>query len=116
MNPIEQARDALKTALEDVDGIRVYMDPAPNVDAPAVVVSLPDLHFEAYCVEPTRATLEVVLVVKANSRAIDELGRLVTEVHEALESVDGATVETARIGSWEDRLPAYIFETEVALT
>jgi hypothetical protein len=112
---VKAAREALGTALGTVAGVRVYKVPTATVDPPAVVLSLPDLHWEAYCDTPTRATFEIAVIAKLNDRAIEVLEELVLDVHAALEGVDGASAELARVGTWDDALPAYLIETEMSL-
>jgi len=116
MGAIADARTALADALRTVPSIRVYTTPNARVDPPGAVLSLPDLEFEAYCTEPTKATFSIALVAKLNERAVDVLEELVLSASTAIEAVESAVVLTARIGAWDDQLPAYELEVEVALT
>ena len=115
MSAVAEARDALSAALSAVPGLRVYTDPGKTIQPPAAVVSLPDLQFEGYCVEPTGATFDIAVVVKLDERAIERLQELVLQVTEALSEVPKAVVRAARTGTWNDQLPAYLIETEVSL-
>ena len=115
MTAVSDARAALSDALSVVPGLRVYTDPGKSIQPPAAVVSLPDLQFEGYCVEPTGATFDIAVVVKLDDRAIERLAELVLQVTEALSEVPKAAVQAARIGSWNDQLPAYNVEIEVSL-
>jgi hypothetical protein len=115
MTAITDAREALSKALSDIPNLRVYTDPSATVDPPAVVVSLPDLRWEALCVDPTGATFSIAVIAKLNDSAIEVLQDLVLQVAEALDGVPGAAVQAARTGTWEDQLPAYLIETEVSL-
>ena len=115
MTAVAEAREALEATLTSVPGLRVYMDPGATVQPPAVVVSLPDLRWEAMCVDPTGATFSIAVIAKLNDRAIEVLQELVLQVAEALDSVPEAVVRTARTGTWNDQLPAYLIETEVSL-
>jgi hypothetical protein len=115
MTAVSEARDALSGALSAVPGLRVVMDPGATIQPPAAVVSLPDLRWEAMCTDPTGATFSIAVVVKLDDRSVDRLQELVLQVAEALDSVPEAVVLTARTGTWNDQLPAYLIETEVSL-
>lgn len=115
MTVIADARQALGDALRGVPNLRVYMLPTARVDPNAAVLSLPDLEFEAYCPEPTKATFSIALVAKLNERAVDVLEELVLAASAAIEQVESAVVLTARVGAWDDSLPSYELEVEVGL-
>lgn len=113
---IADARADLVEALGEVEDLRVYTKPATMVDPPAAVVALPDLQFETYCAGvPTSATFSIPLIVKANDKAIDALEELLLAAAAAVEALPSAVVTAARIGSWDDTLPAYDMEVEYAL-
>lgn len=107
---IRETSDALKVALEAVDGIEVYRDFAPSVDAPAAVIGPPRMTWTTVCADPTGLTFPVFLVVKADEYATDALWDLLPLVSAALDATDFASVSEALPGTFPVGgvdLPAY---------
>lgn len=115
VTPITAARADLAEALGTVEGLRVHTDPGKTADPPCVFVSLPDLRWTAFCATPTHATFDVAVVVALDDRAVIRLQELVIVVSAAIDAVPAAVVTTARVGSWNDQLPAYNLEVEMEL-
>jgi len=111
------AREALLSACLAVPGLRAYL-PGDDLEPPAVLVSPPQLTWRTASSQPSEAVFQVVVVVGASERALEQLDALVPQVAEAIDGSGVGVVRTAEPGTWDVGaipLPAYFIETEVAL-
>lgn len=119
MSATQDALNALYTALEGVEGLRVVRGVGLQVDPPAVVIPPPNLTWNALGNDPTDATFSVGLLVANNDRISEQLLQWAPLVVAALQTVDNTVVTTAVLGSWPagggTDLPAYLINTEVGL-
>lgn len=119
MNPVQQAVELLRDALEGVVGIRHYRLMSGPVDPPATVLAPPALQWQALGPDPTEATFRVALVVARDDRTVDQLIELYGVVVEALDGLDGRVqVRSAEPGVYPAggvELPAYLFDVDVSL-
>jgi hypothetical protein len=96
-------------------GIRVSLDPGRSADAPILIVTAPDLVYDAYYAEPTAATFRVPLVVVADDRTNDQLLDLLPLVEQAIYDSEDAALTAAESGSWgSPPLPCYLLTIEVS--
>jgi hypothetical protein len=101
-------------------GIRVSLDPGRSADAPILIVTAPDLVYDAYYAEPTAATFRVPLVVVAHDalpiyRTNDQLLDLLPLVEQAIYDSEDAALTAAESGSWgSPPLPCYLLTIEVS--
>lgn len=95
---VEAAADALKAAINTVDGLRGYRgDGLGKVQLPAGVVGLPALTMASYCQTPTSGRFPVALLVSLDDRAMGKLMRLISPVIAALEEAGGSVDNSAGI-------------------
>lgn len=93
---LREATDALIVACQAIDGVMVLRgDQVGTMRTPAVVVSLPVVRWEAFCVGPTSAQFRVAVVVALDEYAMGRLWDLLPVVHEAIEDGTRATVTEA---------------------
>ena len=111
---VAEARRRLADTLAD-SGIRVSLDPGRSADAPILIVTTPDLIYDAYYAEPTAATFKVPLVVVADDRTSDQLLDLLPLVEQAIYDSEDAALTAAESGSWgSPPLPCYLLTIEVS--
>ena len=118
MTTMAEAGQQLRAALERVDGLKIYDDPADTIRLPAALVFAPELRLVVGA-EATDAIFPVLLVVAADGNAIANLSDLVPRAAEAIhEYVENAVVTAASPGNYSaggDLLPCYALHVEVAL-
>ncbi len=119
MNPVQEAVELLRAALEGVVGVRHYRLMSGPVDPPASVLAPPALQWNALGPDPTEATFRVALVVARDDRTVDQLIALYPLVVEALDGLDARVqVRSAEPGVYPAggvELPAYLFDVDVSL-
>ena len=120
MNPVQEAVELLRAALEGITGVRHYRLMSGPVDPPASVLAPPALQWQALGSDPTDATFRVALVVARDDRTVDQLIALYGLVVDALDGIDGARVQvrSAEPGVYPAggvELPAYLFDVDVSL-
>ncbi|WP_145982698.1 MULTISPECIES: hypothetical protein [unclassified Pseudonocardia] len=115
------ARSELIDLLRDSLGstVRVYDALDARVDPPGIMVSLPELEWDAAFVEPTSALFQVAYIVKFDNRATESLLAAVSKVSDAIDHPD-MVITRASTGSWSSSegsgLPSYNFTVSVALS
>lgn len=118
MNSVEEALETLWAALETVEGVRLYRDPAAVVDPPGSTVGPPTIQRRARGTDPTDATFTVALIVAKTPRAMLELIRLQQSIADAVDGLPQVSVGDAAPGTWSSGgmdLPAYLIPVEYAL-
>lgn len=117
-SPLERAWLALTTAVDGVEGLRVYTDPGAILDPPAAIVGPPALTFGGPTSDPVDARFVVVVCVAFDDRAMTRLFELLPEVTAAVESETDAVVTGAMPGTWQTNqtaLPCYEITVEMSL-
>jgi hypothetical protein len=115
----ERIRDAVRTVeLPDGSKLKVYDDPAADVNPPCAIVGLPELQLEGISSEPTAARFPVAVMVPQNQSAANKLLKLVPLVATAIrELVEDAEIPgdifPAIIEIGGTQLPAYMILVEV---
>jgi hypothetical protein len=115
----ERIRDAVRTVeLPDGSKLKVYDDPAADVNPPCAIVGLPELQLEGISSEPTAARFPVAIMVPQNQSAANKLLKLVPLVATAIrELVEDAEIPgdifPAIIEIGGTQLPAYMILVEV---
>jgi hypothetical protein len=119
---VEAAAAELSAALRELatkpHEIRLH-DLGDNIDPPGLVVGPAELLWEAAGPEPTTARFPVFVIVAMGERALEQLVELVQVVADRIETEPGMGVLRATPDlylSGKTDLPAYLIETEVALT
>ena len=113
-----EAAEAIKAALGEVPGIRVYTDLGAVVDPPGVVIGPPRLLWETQESDPTSAEFLIYAVVASDGRSIERMWGLASIVAPALDTVPTAVVKRADPGSFAvgtTSLPAYEIYVEMSL-
>lgn len=113
-----EAGQQLRAALERVEGLKIYEDPAATIRLPAALVFAPELRLVVGDAA-TDAIFPVLLVVAADKNALANLGPLIESAAEAIhEYVQDAVVTAASPGNYSaggELLPCYALHVEVAL-
>jgi hypothetical protein len=118
MSIVAAAAAQIQEALDALEEIRTHSDPAAVLDPPAVVLGPPTLTWLTGCVEPNEAVFPVIVVVRADSRAMDNLWDIVPKVVDALDSLPNVQVNNAMPRTWgvgDKEFPAYEVPASVAL-
>ena len=115
---VATAHEALSTALETVEGLRVFRVPGAVLDPPAALVGPPLLSFGGPDSDPIGARWVVIVAVNFDDRAFPNLWELIPQVTAAIESQTDAVVSQASPGTWQNgaiSLPCYEISVETSL-